>query len=230
MRPIDRGAAPKVYTRYGDAINDLEDRLDYYCSYCERRLPAGLEVEHISPKSKDPAKLLDWQNFLLGCKNCNGVKGALPEPDRVDDYLWPDKDNTLRAIRYGDGGMVAAQGNVGTDGQTKAERLMDLVGLDRYPGHPNGKVPTNRDKRYSQREEIWATATKLKNSLVSNDCEERRQDIIQMARGWGFFSVWMTVFENDSDMRRRLIDGFKGTALDCFDAVGTCITRPGGSV
>lgn len=230
MRPIDRGVAPKEYTRYGDAIDDLEDRLGTYCSYCERRLPTGLEVEHMSPKSKDPAKLLDWQNFLLGCKNCNGTKGAFPEPELVGDYLWPDDDNTLRALRYEDGGMVVAQGNVGNDIQTKAEKLLDLVGLDRHPGHPEGKTPTNRDKRNAQREEVWALATSMKNSLESNYCEEKRQSIVQMARGWGFFSVWMTVFEDDPDLRLKLVDAFNGTALDCFDEVGTCIPRPGGQV
>jgi hypothetical protein len=126
--------------------------------------------------------------------------------------------------------MVAARGNVGNDGRAKAEKLLDLVGLDRYPGHPEGKAPTKRDKRYVQREEVWALATSEKNSLESNNCEERRRSIVEMARGWGFFSVWMTVFEDDPDLRLRLIDAFKGTASDCFDVVGTCIHRPGGRV
>ncbi len=230
MRPIDRGAAPQAYTRYGDAINDLEDRLDNYCCYCERRLPMGLEVEHISPKSKDPAKLLDWENFLLACRNCNGTKGKFPEPEEVSDYLWPDDDNTLRALRYGDGGMIAAQVNVNEDARAKGENLLDLVGLDRYPGHPEGKTPTKRDKRYAQREEVWALAMSEKNRLENNDGEERRRSLVEMARGWGFFSVWMTVFEDDSDLRCRLIEAFNGTALDCFDMDGTCIHKPGGCV
>ena len=46
MRPIERGPAPKCYTDYSDAIDDLESSLGIYCSYCEGRVPIGLAVEH----------------------------------------------------------------------------------------------------------------------------------------------------------------------------------------
>ena len=74
MRPVSRGAAPRTYSSYGDAIGDLEDRLGIYCSYCERRLPVSLAVEHMAPKSLHPDRELEWKNFLLGCTNCNSVK------------------------------------------------------------------------------------------------------------------------------------------------------------
>ena len=71
MRPIDRGPAPRAYAEYGDSIGDLVDRLGRYCSYCERRLPTHLAVEHMAPKSLHEGRELDWCNFLLGCVNCN---------------------------------------------------------------------------------------------------------------------------------------------------------------
>ena len=59
MRPVNRGAPPRAYARYGEAIGDLEDRLGIYCSYCERRIPVGLAVEHKAPKSLHPEQELE---------------------------------------------------------------------------------------------------------------------------------------------------------------------------
>ena len=104
MRPIERGTAPKVYAAYRDAIGDLEDRLGRYCSYCERLLQIGLAVEHKAPKSLYPDGELVWDNFLLGCSNCNSVKDDKDVDD--DGTLWPDKHNTLLALAYSKGGFV----------------------------------------------------------------------------------------------------------------------------
>jgi 5-methylcytosine-specific restriction endonuclease McrA len=104
MRPVTRSAAPRTYTKYQDAIRDLENCFGCYCSYCERRFPACLAVEHVSPKSLDPGRETDWTNFLLGCVNCNSSKGATLTNDQA--FLWPDKDNTLKAIEYKAGGLV----------------------------------------------------------------------------------------------------------------------------
>src|SRR4051812_14307340 len=109
MRPVTRGAAPKAYANYQDAIGDLEDRLDRYCSYCERRFQIGLAVEHVVAKSSDPSRRTDWENFLLACLNCNSAKGV--KITNNSDFVWPDRDNTLRAIEYLPGGLVKpAQG------------------------------------------------------------------------------------------------------------------------
>ena len=76
MRPVTRGAGPRAYTAYGQAIGDLEERLGIYCSYCERRVATNLAVEHIQPKGLDAYEMLAvrWDNFLLGCVNCNSTK------------------------------------------------------------------------------------------------------------------------------------------------------------
>lgn len=60
MRPVERGDAPRIYRRYGDAIGDLEERLGTYCSYCERRLPVSLAVEHVVPKSLVPKEVWNY--------------------------------------------------------------------------------------------------------------------------------------------------------------------------
>ena len=75
MRPVDKGPAPKVYTRYQDASTDLKGRLGDYCSYCERHIETHLAVEHVQAKVQRASLRNSWANLLLGCVHCNSSKG-----------------------------------------------------------------------------------------------------------------------------------------------------------
>jgi hypothetical protein len=56
-----------------------------------------------------------------------------------------------------------------------------------------------------------------------------REAIVELALARGFFSVWMEAFDDDTAVRRGLIEAFAGTARTCFDPVTTRpIARPGG--
>ncbi len=228
MRPVKRGDAPNSYSRYQEAIGDLEGCLGRYCSYCERRFQVSLAVEHVVPKSLDRTRELDWNNFLLGCVNCNSVKGAKPTNEM--DFFWPDRDNTLLAIDYKPGGLVEVKATLTDDQKQKAERLIDLVGLDRHPGQPAAKQPAERDKRYMDREEVWKLAQSKREALARNNNDDFRIVIADLAKAEGFFSVWMTVFHDEPDMRRRFFEGLIGTAKNCFDANWNCVARPGGQL
>lgn len=228
MRPVFRGTAPRSYSAYGNAIGDLEDRLGIYCSYCERRLPVSLAVEHVSPKVSDPGRELDWTNFLLGCTNCNSVKSDAPTNDT--DFLWPDRDNTMRAFEYSVGGFVKVRPTLEDGVRAKATRLMDVVGLNRHKnrGWPR---PAQRDKRWKQREAVWKLAEEWKNRLATFSAEGRGIAvplIRDLALGYGFFSVWMTVFADHPEVRRVLIGSHPGTAQDCFGDDTEAVQRPGG--
>lgn len=230
MRPVTRGDAPRTYRNYGDAIGDLENRLGIYCSYCERRLPVSLAVEHVSPKSLDPALELDWSNFLLGCTNCNSVKGDTPTSH--DGFLWPDRDNTLQAFKYSEGGFVELADGLSGATLLMAKALMDIVGLDRHKarGWPR---PAGRDKRWEQREATWKLATtwKLRIADFSDNGRQHALPLIRdLAAGYGFFSVWMSVFSDDPAICAVLITAFPGTASDCFDSNAKPITRPAGRI
>ena len=122
MRPVNRGVAPRTYARYGEAIGDLEDRLGIYCSYCERWIPVGLAVEHKAPKSRHPSRELEWDNFLLGCTNCNSVKGDTDVAD--DEILWPDRDNLMLALEYSKGGFVGLAGSLDPSIKPRARKLI----------------------------------------------------------------------------------------------------------
>lgn len=228
MRPITRGGAPRVYRRYRDAIDDLEGRLGPYCSYCERRLPVSLAVEHVSPKSTDPARELDWSNYLLSCTNCNSVKNNQQTND--NDFLWPDRDNTLKAFEYGAGGFVSLEVTLPDEVRPRAENLMKIVGLNRHRqrGWPR---PAKGDKRWEQRRDVWLAAMHSKNLLQQlENSPAARELVVTIALGYGFFSVWMKVFAGDQAMRTRLIRAFTGTAQDCFDADGQAVSRPSGRI
>ena len=223
MRPIDRGPAPRVHTRYGDAIGDLAERLGRFCSYCERRLPTNLAVEHMAPKSVHEERELDWDNFLLGCVNCNSVKGDEDVPD--GDVLWPDRHNTMLAIEYSSGGFVRVAGELGDELSRRARGLVDLVGLDRHvtEGWPE---PSPRDRRWEQRDEAWATAAKCRSDFeASGESDAALRLVLEVARYCGFFSVWMTVFDEFSAVKRALIEEFPGTARACFDHAGDAVRR-----
>src|SRR5688572_22629383 len=93
-RPVDKGAAPRVYAAYQEAGSDLQARLGDYCSYCERRIETHLAVEHVQPKVRRASLRTSWRNFLLGCVHCNSCKGK--KRIALHSYYWPDRDNTLR--------------------------------------------------------------------------------------------------------------------------------------
>ena len=223
MRPIDKGEAPTVFADYSAALGDLEDRLGLYCSYCERRLPSGLAVEHKAPKGMHPERKLDWGNFLLSCQNCNSVKG---ETDLDNDAtLWPDQHNTFLAIAYERGGLVRTSAELSPNLSSRTEALIHLVGLNRhvYHGFPN---PTGRDLRWQQRETMWRTA-ELCLAIYEdlNGTAEALQLVIQAATGHGFFSVWLTVFDEHTNVKRALIRHFAGTARCCFNQQGQAVPR-----
>ncbi|MCC5884783.1 MAG: HNH endonuclease [Halomonas sp.] len=228
MRPITRIAAPQVYTRYQDAIDDLENCFGRYCSYCERFIPTGLAVEHVSPKSSDSARETDWTNFLIGCNNCNSTKGV--KITNNQDFLWPDRDNTLMAIEYKAGGLVEPSVSLAPHIKQKATALIELVGLDRHPGQPLAKQPARRDKRYMDREEVWTLAQVARRTLANNNNIDFREYIVSTAKKAGFFSIWLTVFDDDSDMRCRLVEAHAGTAKDCFENDWTLKSRAGGHI
>ncbi|WP_282244153.1 HNH endonuclease [Stenotrophomonas sp. PS02300] len=228
MRPVLRATSTKVYAAYRDAIDDLEACFGRYCSYCERRIVVLLAVEHVSPKISDAARERDWTNFLLGCANCNSAKGDTPTNDV--DFLWPDKDNTLAALKYKAGGVVSPSQELPAHILPKAVALIELVGLDRHPGQPATKQPADRDKRYVDREQAWRLAQRTREGLKLNDSDVFRDTVVALAEHSGFFSIWIDAFNDDPDMRRRLVDAHIGTAKDCFDDDWNIKARPGGQI
>jgi len=225
MRPIEKGKNSKTFNRYQDAKDDLIERLGEYCSYCERKLPASLAVEHVQPKSLHPELRLKWENFLLACVNCNSNK--LAKDIRLEDYLWPDTENTFLAFVYHEGGRISVNDKLDDRQKKCAQNILDLIGLQKSPKRND---PKNKDMRWLHRLEAWDLAAESIVDLLANDTEVLRKYIVLLAKEKGFWSIWLTVFKDDSDMLRRFIKTFRGTSEECFDKSGAPIPRKGGIV
>ncbi len=231
MRPVNRieplineQGAVKTFTSYQSARKDLIGNFGGYCSYCEMRLDASLAVEHVQPKSLHGGLALSWSNFLLGCTNCNSIKSN--KDPGLALCTWPDKDNTALAFTYSEGGIVEVADALTPVQNNIATETMNLVGLER-------KVDTAKasDRRWLNRKDAWGIATRSKERLSRNFHNlDMREQVVETCVAGGYWSVWMTVFEDDIDMRQRFIDAMPGTANDCFDAHAAPIARPGGQI
>ncbi|MCX8521638.1 MAG: HNH endonuclease [Rhodoferax sp.] len=234
MRPVQRGASPQTtdFARYQDAKPVLVERLGPYCSYCERRLPTTLAVEHIQPKGLPQYQGLKgrWENFLLACANCNANK---KNKDVVPaEVLLPDRDNTFAAIAYLENGTVDVARCVPINQRGLVSKLLSLLEWNRHISSPltmsaNDKLTAT--ELVNQRMEVWGVAIHAKNTLNGKrtDTSKFRVVITNLALYSGFFSIWMAVFHQDIDMRKRLIDAFHGTrGSACFDANTTQPVSP----
>lgn len=229
MRPVVRGPAPAnatEWTHYGDASRPLAWRIGWYCSYCETPIPIGIAVEHILPKRDHPQLELEWSNFLLACGICNPTKGDATYD--LAGHLWPDRDNTARAFVYLDSGLIEVASDLPADVDVLADATLQMVGLDRSP-ETDG---VSADLRWGGRLNTWNIASRQATSLANNDTPALRDCIIELAKQSGYWSVWMTVFADDREIRKRLIAEFRGTANNCFNADAETITtqRPGGKL
>ena len=229
MRPVakDDGGG-RVYAEYQDALDDLAEQIGLFCSYCEMPIQNGPEVEHVQPKSREPALALEWSNFLLGCKSCNSTKGSTP----VDRELtaFPDTDNTFRGLHY-DRDRIALPKGLGAEEKALMVQLVELVKLHRHPNEEQSRDrPTSRDRRYKRRGEVWLLAVDAKQDYVAKgkDAVIGRLITKSLAPAKGFFSVWMTVFAEHPEMLKGFIGAFPGTSQDCFDDTGVALPRPGG--
>jgi uncharacterized protein (TIGR02646 family) len=215
MRPVNRGVSPyENFSHYRDAAQSLIGRLGSYCSYCERHIETHLAVEHVSPKSVDPDREKDWDNFLLGCINCNSSKGMTSI--NASDYFWPDLDNTLKIFSYLNAVVASAPG-LSFEQQQRADSLIRLVGLDRHPGNlDKTRRPSASDRRWIFRKDIWGIAQQARQRLCQKDSSELREQVVETALGRGGFGIWFTVFADDEDMCQRLVSAFPGTAKYYF--------------
>lgn len=228
MRPVTRGACPIAgdFDNYRDALPTLASRMGVYCSYCERRIPTQLAVEHVQPKGLPQYAHLTgrWDNFLLGCVNCNSTKGD-KDVLLAEAYL-PDRDNTFAAFAYTPDGRVEPAPHLPPSQQQLAQDTLALAGLEKRVSQArdeNGRLVTI--DRVSQRMEVWLIAEESLSDLQAHPGEALRRQIVKTALASGFFSIWMLIFQHDPDMRRRFIQAFPGTAQECFDA-GTLPVSP----
>lgn len=208
MRPVDktRYTTNQVeYKPYGSAKPDLIAAIGKYCSFCEREgFSSALDVEHIEYKDTHKDKEFLWDNFLLACKNCNSIKGT-KEIDFPNIYL-PHIQDTFSPFEYLESGYIKIKDEVTEPLKSKITALIDLVGLDRRPGHERYST---KDDRWQERKQAWELSKKYKQKYIAGNCDI--ETIIDLSLNSGFWSIWMNSFEAFPEIRRALIDNFTGT-------------------
>ncbi len=237
MRPVNKGVAEDdqgvafAFAEYAEAYPYLRDRLGLYCSYCELPIRNNPEIEHKIPKNNktgDPSLECCWGNLLLACKHCNTNKGS--KAVNKDDYFWPDEDNTFRAFEYREAARIVPHPELDAAEAAKADATIKLFGLERIEDDLD-KPPAERDNRWRDRKHAWGKAGLAKEDLEKEDHAGMKKWMLLDVVDSGFFSVWMTVFKEDADMKSRLIEAFPGTrGSRCFDGEGNVVPRAGGKL
>ena len=199
MRPFNRPPQPASYQggAYTNAQQPLVAAIGAYCSYCERYLPAKMDIEHKLPKSLYPGSQLDWTNFLLACANCNSPKGSrsrvylldghnvLWEETNTPDYLcWPDTAcqanphelETFNMIQYQELGLLAPHPGIAS-GPMKDRVIATLAMVNL--GHVLGEGATIARLWFlSQKNETQkATKTKKKKTIRVDYLMEARANM-----------------------------------------------------
>ena len=215
MRPINRGATPKnedgtdkIYTSYGQAKDDLKDRLACFCSYCEMGTENQVDIEHVVPKSIRPDLVNEWSNFLLACKTCNILKDN-NNTSRVG-FVFPDTHNTSFLYEYSITG-VKVKDDLDDDTKELARATFDLVQLDR-------KLDTSNrtDDRRFARDNSWKKAQEALNDLL--ELPTNPAMISATARSCnGFFSMWIQIFKDYPEVKKAILENVNGSVLECYD-------------
>lgn len=210
MRPVVKGASPyTTIPEYSHARGYLIDRIGEYCSYCERKIPASLAVEHVEPKTHHSDKELLWENLLLACTNCNSTKGHTDVI--LGDYVWPHLDSSLDYFIYTQTSLIKVNSELSTQQQKRAKDTLKLVGLNKKPRTADTK---KSNRLWRHRLEAWEKAEVQKGRYIAAaDKAQAQEFIIDIAIENGFFSVWMTVFEGFPEVKAKLVDAYKGTNL-----------------
>lgn len=218
MRPvvkwkIGENGVKKIYKPYSKAKPILKDNFGiepyYYCNYCDRKvLGINIEVEHILPVSKYLNKKFDWNNFLLSCKSCNGIK--LNINFRMSEVVLPHKNNTLKCFNFNNDGTIKPKGRLSHSDLKKVKKTIKLLGLDIGKLHVNKKP---QDDRYNERMEVLRIS-KIKFAQYKNKKQDL-EDIINCAKTSGFWAVWYDTFKNEKKVTSKLIKEFKNTYSEC---------------
>jgi len=197
LRPVQPVQTPKHYKSY---LNPLLQVFGQYCSYCERL--EKLDVEHVIPKSKQPALTVEWTNLLLGCARCNRDFKKDHNDSRAG-FIWPDQQDTFHALVYLPDGRVQP-----ANGPTNAEAKATIQLVKLEDTEHQAVLNLARRQKFKQAERML-THFKNGHTTLAALIEEAQQ---------GYWSVWMTVCVAEPQVVNVLLDpvSFPGTNAGYF--------------
>lgn len=214
--PTKRHKIKEEYRPYGKAREVLLANIGEYCSYCETYCFNGatLQTEHVQPKGYKENNILKyanltykWSNFLLGCSTCNGA-GNKGEKDVVlGEVHLPHLNNTFLSLTYLEAGVVKVNPNLPEESKLHAEKLIELVGLN--------KPSSETDYRCDMRRRAWDKAQINLRQYENGEIDLDK--LIAYIKEQPCWSIWFTVFSAHDEVKEALLE-FPGTAKECFDA------------
>lgn len=228
MRPVVKSVKGKSeghYKPWGDAKPELIGEIGSFCSYCEKQVTrSALHIEHIKGRkvTNKEGELIyadlcyDWNNFLLACSNCNSTKSnkdiALTNP------FLPHRNNLIHFIEIDSEGRVVIKSGIAQDKRSKVQAFIDLVGLDRLPGHPDY---SEKDDRWQIRLEARDLAQRQFSKYNSTPRSTDIENIVSLSKEKGFFSVWYYQFSNHPEVLDALINGYNINGAKKIPFIGT---------
>ncbi len=223
MRPVTKGAVPQdengaeiVFKEYARSRRYLIDRIGEYCSYCERKIQANLAVEHVQPKDSNPELALSWDNFLLGCTNCNSTKGD--KEVVIKNFVWPDIDDTFNYFSYDDSGVVKVDEEIlDPDLRKRIDETIKLVGLQKSsPKLGTADWEKASDRRNEHRRKAYMNSMRYRETYrKASEAEKNLMlDLIKtVVVADGFWTIWMKAFRDFPEMTDSLKVCLPGTRL-----------------
>jgi len=174
-------------------------------------------VDHVHPLASG-GQCLAWENLVPSCFFCNRVKWD--RNSSRSDHLWPDIDNTDLAYEYEKSYVVRPVAGLSADQNQAANNLINLTGINRTAVNS-----TRKDRRWKNRQEAWKKAEEM---LAAWQTQRNRPglliDIPVIAESTGFFSIWMRVFKDDTNLRDAIRRKFPNT-FDQVDSSGKRVKR-----
>lgn len=219
MRPVlkwtvGENGVTEIFAQYQNAKPLLKSNFGsegfYYCNYCDRKVAGvDLNVEHILPKEQNPHLEFRWDNFLLGCTNCNNAKYTTDFV--LNDVVLPHIQNTVHCFSFMDDGTMAL--NIAAPGShhNRIVRTINLLGLHMGKHHAERKP---QDDRYKERGEVLRIARRKLSQFEAG--KQDVPDIVDCATTSGYWLVWVEVFDRHLDVKNALITSFTGTYPYCF--------------
>ncbi len=129
----------------------------------------------------------------------------------------------MHFIEIGTGGIIKIKNGVNGNDLTRTTAFIDLVGLDRVPGHSNY---SESDDRWENRLQAIDLAKRQFDKYTSTPRQTDLETILCLATEKGFFSVWYYQFFGYNEVLDALINGivvngdnivpFKGTHRASF--------------
>ena len=120
-------------SRWQDFSPQLSEVFSSICGYCEEYCDG--EVDHFKPKSKFPALVYKWSNWVLACSHCNRTKGDKWPPSGYVDpcaELEPERPENFFSFDTTTGEIVPGAGFSRAEHAIAAQMIDDLQLNDHY--------------------------------------------------------------------------------------------------